>query len=259
MKLNKSLLILSTTIFIFPTAHADVKIFHPGKHKTDVSSMKEDIEHNRDQIFTDGIKINSLELKVNDQDVKINFNKQQIDEYKEKIKKNTNTIDTNKENIEKHQQLIDNNERNTIINEMKTKENQKRILVNTADIIKNNRKISGVKSLISENTTKINQLDFNQQRLETKTEHKFSAMDKRIGNYHHKAMAGISSAMSMSAIPFVEGKRFSFGFGAGSYGGQGAVSFGSQFRLSEQIRSSAYMSYDSNKSIGVAAGISFGW
>ncbi|MRT26946.1 hypothetical protein GJV14_23560 [Enterobacteriaceae bacterium RIT697] len=259
MKLNQSLMVLTTTMFIFQPAHANVRIFHPGKHKTDVSSMKEDIEHNRDQIFTDGIKINSLELKVNDQDVKINFNKQQIDEYKEKIKKNTNAIDTNKENIEKHQQLIDNNERNTIINEMKTKENKKRILVNTADIIKNNRNISDVKSLISENTTKINQLDFNQQRFETKTEHKFAAMDKRIGYYHHKAMAGVSSAMSMSAIPFVEGKRFSFGFGAGSYGGQGAVSFGSQFRLSEQIRSSAYMSYDSNKSIGVAAGISFGW
>lgn len=259
MKLNQSLMLSTMTMFIFQPAHADVKIFHPGKHKTDVSSMKEDIEHNRDQIFTDGIKLNSLELKVNDQELKINYNKQQIDEHKQGIDKNKSDINTNKEKIEEQQKIINNNELHTIINDIKIKYDEKKILLNTEKITKNNKRISDAYGLISENTTKINQLDLNQQRFEMKTEHKFAAMDKRIGNYHHKAMAGVSSAMSMSAIPFVEGKRFSFGFGAGSYGGQGAVSFGSQFRLSEQIRSSAYMSYDSNKSIGVAAGISFGW
>jgi hypothetical protein len=259
MKLNQSIIALVTTLYAFSPAHADVTLFHPGKHKTSVGSMKEDIEHNRDEIFTNGIKLNSLKMKVDDQDVKINFNKQLIKEDKEVIDKNKSDIKTNKGKIEKQQQEINHNQSKTMINEINIKENQKETLANTKNIAKNNKKISDASGLISENTTNITQLHFNQQRFETKTEHKFAAMDKRIGDNHNKAMAGISSAMSMSAIPRVEGKVISMGLGGGSYGGQSAVAFGSHFKLGNSARASTFMSYDTSKNMGVAAGISIGW
>ncbi|MDI9222081.1 YadA-like family protein [Pantoea sp. EA-12] len=259
MKSNQKLISLVITVSLFSQAHANVALFHPGKHKTDVSSMKEDIEHNREQIFTDGVELNSLKMKVNDQESKINFNKQQSDEHKKDIDNNKNNINTNKGKIEEQQKEINNNGLNLFFDEINIKENQNEILANTKDIANNNKKISDASGLISENTKKITQLNINQQRFETKTERKFSAMDKRIGDNHHKAMAGVSSAMSMSAIPFVEGKRFSFGFGAGSYGGQGATALGTKIKLTPNLNVSAYGSYDSSSSIGVAAGISFGW
>jgi len=88
---------------------------------------------------------------------------------------------------------------------------------------------------------------------------RFNLFENIITKNDKKAMAGISSAMSMSAIPRVEGKAVSMGLGGGSYGGQSAVAFGSHFELGTSARANTFMSYDTSRNMGVAAGISIGW
>ena len=84
-------------------------------------------------------------------------------------------------------------------------------------------------------------------------------MDNKIDKNHHKAMAGISSAMAMTSIPRVEGKVVSIGLGGGSYGGQSAMAFGSNFKIGDRASARTSLSYDTRNTMGVAAGISIGW
>ncbi|MBK0095006.1 YadA-like family protein [Erwinia sp. S63] len=88
---------------------------------------------------------------------------------------------------------------------------------------------------------------------------RFNLFENIITKNDKKAMAGISSAMSMSAIPRVEGKAVSMGLGGGSYGGQSAVAFGTHFKIGECASATTSLSYDTQENLGVAAGVSIGW
>lgn len=172
---------------------------------------------------------NEARSKKNQSEIKRNSNKINADE--KKIDTNIQNIDANKKNIETvHKKALN--------NELHTKE---------------------VESATSQNKIALHSLseDFNQ--FQNTNEKRLRRIDKKISQNHKKAMAGVSAAMAMNAIPFIEGKSVSMGLGSGSYGGEGALAFGSQFKLSDKIRSSTYLSYDSNKNLGVAAGVSFGW
>ena len=189
----------------------------------------------------------------------IRKNQKTINDNSKKLNENRSKINLNEDKINENRQLIDNNERNTIINEKNIKRHGAKINDNSEKINKNRNDIAFAGSLINEHSLKIDEITDRQQQFEKKTASHFSTIDKRIGENHHKAMAGISSAMAMTAIPFVEGKRFSFGLGAGSYGGQGASALGSKMKLTSNINASAFASYDTTHNIGAAAGISIGW
>lgn len=138
-------------------------------------------------------------------------------------------------------------------------DNKRDILINKKGISNNKLMIEEVGINNKKNSLSISNLSDDMMQFETMTNNRFQKLDQTVSKNHKKAMAGISAAMAMNAIPFIEGKTVSMGLGSGSYGGQGSMAFGSQFRISENIKSSTFMSYDSNKNVGVAAGISFGW
>jgi len=190
---------------------------------------------------------------------RIEDNKNDISSNKKKINESRIDIKNHADQLKQHQANIHNNERRTIDNETKINQNRSEIQTSAQDILKNREDISSANGLIFDNTQRINELNQQYHQFEKKTTSKFDAIDKRIGENHHKAMAGISSAMAMSAIPFIEGQQFSIGMGAGSYGGQGATALGTKFRINQQINTSAFASLDSTGNLGVAAGISYGW
>ena len=177
---------------------------------------------------------------------------QDAQELKARTDDNENEISTNKERGLKNQENITKN--NTLI-----KINQKGVELNKKGVERNSLMIYETNKKVKNNASSIDRLSNEFSGFEAKSVSHFRRIDETLTQNHKKAMAGISAAMAMNAIPFIEGKSVSMGFGSGSYGGQGALAFGSQFRVNDAIRSSTYISYDSNKNLGIAAGVAFGW
>src|SRR5699024_4825735 len=65
------------------------------------------------------------------------------------------------------------------------------------------------------------------------------------------ASAGISSAMAMSSIPYVENMKYSFGMGAAGYDGEAAMSVGFSFKIGSDARFKIQGSYDTQNKVGV--------
>lgn len=170
-----------------------------------------------------------------------------------------NDIEKNKKDIENIGSDIQNIEDDSIKKIASINDNKRDVLINKKGISKNKIRIQDIDSTVKNNSISISHLSEDMKQFETKTNNRFQKLDQTVSKNHKKAMAGISAAMAMNAIPFIEGKTVSIGLGGGSYGGQGSMAFGSQFRISENIKSSTFLSYDSNKNVGVATGISFGW
>ncbi|MRT26947.1 hypothetical protein GJV14_23565 [Enterobacteriaceae bacterium RIT697] len=177
-----------------------------------------------------------------------------------------NDIKGNKEDINKNSSDIksikDDTFKNKASNEQNKKEilnNKKGILINKKGLLNNKVKIEEVHRETQNNSNSLNQLTGEIDEFRQLTNNRFQKIDKTVAKNHKKAMAGISAAMAMNAIPFVNGKDVSVGVGSGSYGGQGSLAIGSQFQMTEIMRSSTYLSYDSNRNLGIAAGISIGW
>lgn len=138
-------------------------------------------------------------------------------------------------------------------------DNKSDIVINKKGIAKNKVKLQEVDITTKNNSTSISHLSEDMKQFETMTNNRFQKLNQTVSKNHKKAMAGISAAMAMNAIPFIEGKTVGMGLGGGSYGGQSAVAFGSHFKLGNSARASTFMSYDTSKNMGVAAGISIGW
>ncbi|MCW9718559.1 YadA C-terminal domain-containing protein [Avibacterium sp. 21-599] len=102
---------------------------------------------------------------------------------------------------------------------------------------------------VQENRNKAHQ-EIHQLRRET---------NKAISSLRKESRAGISSAMAMSAIQSVPGKRFTVGAGVGSYGSESAVAIGIKVKPRENVVLSLSGSVDSRKNVGGAAGVSFGF
>ena len=180
-------------------------------------------------------------------------------ENTKKINTNQKNIGNNGANIGANAKKIENNAKNIGSNGENIGANAKNIVKNKTKLDAHNERIANVEKNSSQNTKSLNLLTDEFHGFETETKGRFSQMSKTISQNHKKAMAGISAAMAMNAIPLVNGKDVSVGVGSGSYGGQGSLAIGSQFQMTEIMRSSTYLSYDSNRNLGIAAGISIGW
>lgn len=168
-------------------------------------------------------------------------------------------IKGNKEDINKNSSDIKSIKDDTFKIKASNEQNKKEILNNKKGILNNKVKIEEVHRETQNNSNSLNQLTSEIDEFRQLTNNRFQKIDKTVAKNHKKAMAGISAAMAMNAIPFVNGKDVSVGVGSGSYGGQGSLAIGSQFQMTEIMRSSTYLSYDSNRNLGIAAGISMGW
>lgn len=204
-------------------------------------------------------KIDTNQKNIGDNSTKIGTNTENIGTNAKNIKSNSKKIDTNGENIGTNAENIKSNTKKIDINGQNIGTNAEKIKNNEIKIDSHNEMIVRLENKSSENTRSIKLLTDEFHGFESETKERFSQMGKTISKNHKKAMAGISAAMAMNAIPYIEGKSISMGLGGGSYGGQGSMAFGSQFRVSDNIKSGTYLSYDSNRNIGVAAGMSFGW
>ncbi|PLR26346.1 hypothetical protein PZBJ_06060 [Pantoea endophytica] len=168
-------------------------------------------------------------------------------------------IKQNKEDIKKNNSDIKSIKDDTFKNKATNEQNKKEILNNKKGVMKNKVKIEEIHRETQNNSNSLNQLSGEIDEFRQLSNNRFQKIDKTVAKNHKKAMAGISAAMAMNAIPFVNGKDVSVGVGSGSYGGQGSLAIGSQFQMTEIMRSSTYLSYDSNRNLGIAAGISIGW
>lgn len=220
--------------------------------KNDVTNIKSTLDENKENIQSNSEKIESSQKVVKKNAEDIQNNKSNIDSNKNRINSNTNEINESKEKINLNKSKIDTNQANIVINHDDIQKN--------TDIIEHNsERIDHTEQNIFKNSTRLDGLFDDLDSLTKKTERRFQSMDKKIDKNHRQAMAGISSAMAMAAIPSVESKALSMGLGGGSYGGQSALAFGSHFKLGASARASTFMSYDTSKNMGVAAGISIGW
>lgn len=220
--------------------------------KNDVVIIKNTSDQNKKDIQSNAKDIKSNQKAVKKNETGIKKNKSDIDSNTNKISSNTNEINKNKEKINHNKSKIDTNLENIVIN-------HDDIQKNTAIIEHHSQRIGHTEQEIFKTSTRLDGLFDDLDSLTRKTERRFQSMDKKIDKNHRQAMAGISSAMAMAAIPSVESKVLSMGLGGGSYGGQSALAFGSHFKLGASARASTFMSYDTSKNMGVAAGISIGW
>ncbi|KAJ9430502.1 YadA-like family protein [Pantoea sp. YR343] len=217
------------------------------------------INTNQKNIGNNGANIGANAKKIENNAKNIGSNGENIGANAKNIVNNAKNIASNGENIGANAKKIENNAKNIASNGENIGANAKNIVKNKTKLDAHNERIANVEKNSSQNTKSLNLLTDEFHGFETETKGRFSQMSKTISQNHKKAMAGISAAMAMNAIPLVNGKDVSVGVGSGSYGGQGSLAIGSQFQMTEIMRSSTYLSYDSNRNLGIAAGISIGW
>jgi len=204
-------------------------------------------------------RIKNNEHIIRNFDRKIEILNENSNSNKKDAQRNRRDIETNKHDILiNNKKIADNKESLTFNNEI-TDNNKAAITTNREDINRNSQIINGNSETMSINTRRLDGLYGEYELFKGDTAHNFQKMDEKIDKKHRQAMAGISSAMAMASIPNVDGKVVSMGLGGGSYGGQSAMAFGSHFKLGPRTRASTFMSYDTSKNMGVAAGISIGW
>ncbi len=85
---------------------------------------------------------------------------------------------------------------------------------------------------------------------------RLDSVEKTVDENRRVSSAGISAAMAMSSIPYIESsEHHSFGMGIGTYDGEAAISAGFLFNISENARFKLQGSYDTKKKTGIGAGI----
>lgn len=219
-----SVLILSLSIIT--SAHANLFFWHHKKNKD-----REDINRN-----TANIKINQQSIGTN-----------------------AAGIEANQQNIGTNAAGIEANRKEIGANIVRSKVNKNEINHNRSAIAANHESTLHNHELITDNTHAIQTVTGQLSTFKFEAESRFSSIEDDIRKNDKRAMAGISAAMAMNAIPFVEGKNVSMGLSGGSYGGQSALAWGAIFKLGDNVRSGTYLSYDTSKNLGVAAGLSVGW
>ncbi|WRH23025.1 hypothetical protein GC090_20395 (plasmid) [Pantoea sp. JZ29] len=276
---------LIISLSVITPAHAN--LFSWLHHHKNNSKDKEDIKHNTADIKANNQKIstNAAGIKANQQN--ISTNAAGIKANQQNISANAAGIKANQQNISINAAGIKSNQQNISTNAAGIKANQQNIIINAAGIEANTKEIGAniVRAELNRNDIKHNRsaiaanhestlhnhelITDNAYAIQTVTgqlstfkfeaESRFSNIENDIRKNDKKAMAGISAAMAMNAIPFIEGKNVSMGLSGGSYGGQSALAWGSIFKLGDNVRSGTYLSYDTSRNLGVAAGLSVGW
>ncbi|MFQ1679738.1 YadA C-terminal domain-containing protein [Pantoea dispersa] len=252
-------------------AHANLfSWLHPNKNK---SKDKEDIKHNTADIKTNNQKIstNAAGIRTNQQNISTNAagiktNQQNISTNAAGIRTNQQNISTNgigiqanKQNIGTNTAVIEANRKEIGANIVRAEVNRNDINHNRSAIAANYESTLHNHELVTDNAHAIQTVTGQLNTFKFEAESRFSNIENDIRKNDKKAMAGISAAMAMNAIPFIEGKNVSMGLSGGSYGGQSALAWGAIFKLGDNVRSGTYLSYDTSKNLGAAAGFSVGW
>lgn len=84
-------------------------------------------------------------------------------------------------------------------------------------------------------------------------------IEKTVHQNRKVASAGISGAMAMSSIPYVDHTKYSFGMGAATYDGEAAMSIGFTYKVNQDARFRIQGSYDTQNKAGVGIGFAFGF
>lgn len=130
------------------------------------------------------------------------------------------------------------------------KHNTEQLAINKAD----RSEIAGMNDDIRHNTSRINGLeskvaDFGEQ---------LKAQAEEIVANDKKAMAGIASAMAMSAMNYTN-TTHSMAFATGKYDSGSAIGIGYKYQMGSAAQASIQATLDSNKNTGISAGVAFGW
>ncbi|HFG7810462.1 TPA: YadA-like family protein [Salmonella enterica subsp. enterica serovar Java] len=91
------------------------------------------------------------------------------------------------------------------------------------------------------------------------TDNRFGELRKNLEHTEKRLNAGIAGVTALSSIPYVEGNKFSYGIGAGTYQNGNAVAAGVQFRVSPSTNVRLNMSWDSAGNNAAGVGIAGGW
>ena len=108
---------------------------------------------------------------------------------------------------------------------------------------------------VEQNSTQITHMQNTMNHYNTR----LNSIEKTVHENRKVASAGISSAMAMSAIPYLEYEKYSMGMGIASYDGEAAISIGATWKISEKGNLRIQGSYDSQNKAGIGIGVAFSW
>ncbi|MHC5224712.1 ESPR-type extended signal peptide-containing protein [Ignatzschineria sp. LJL83] len=108
---------------------------------------------------------------------------------------------------------------------------------------------------VESNTQQINHINNTLNHYNTR----INNIERKVQENRKVASAGISSAMAMSSIPYIESTKYSFGMGAATYDGQSAISMGLTYKTGENSRIKIQGSYDSQNKVGLGIGFAYGF
>ena len=108
---------------------------------------------------------------------------------------------------------------------------------------------------VEQNSTQIAHMQNTMNHYNTR----LNSIEKTVHQNRKIASAGISSAMAMSSIPYLEYEKYSMGMGVASYDGEAAISIGATWKISEKGNLRIQGSYDSQNKAGVGIGVAFSW
>ncbi|TDS67718.1 YadA-like protein [Pantoea sp. PNA 14-12] len=269
MKLKTAMPFFILCVSVLTPAYADIlSIFRPSEKEKpieqhfaeiDTSAIENNIHENAASIETNkkNIFANADDIESNRDN--ISTNTAEIETNQKNIRTNAADIQTNKQSISTNAAGIEANKEEIGANIARTEANRNDINHNRSAIAVNHEATLHNHELITDNTHAIQTVTSQLSTFKFEAESRFSNIENDIRKNDKKAMAGISAAMAMNAIPFIEGKNVSMGLSGGSYGGQSALAWGSIFKLGDNVRSGTYLSYDTSRNLGVAAGLSVGW
>ncbi|MFN2098379.1 YadA-like family protein [Pantoea agglomerans] len=93
----------------------------------------------------------------------------------------------------------------------------------------------------------------------TYTNKKFSELDNKVNRNERRANGGISGAMAMSSIPYLNYVDNSLGMATSTYRGETAIAAGLQSQVSAMTNVRLNASWDTGGGVGIAAGMAVGW
>ena len=92
------------------------------------------------------------------------------------------------------------------------------------------------------------------------TNQRFGELSNKVNRNERRANAGVSAAMAMSNIPYLNNYvDNSFGMAAGTYRGETAIAGGYQRQINPYGNTRVSLTWDTSQGVGVAGGFAVGW
>ncbi|ELS4713011.1 YadA-like family protein, partial [Salmonella enterica] len=87
------------------------------------------------------------------------------------------------------------------------------------------------------------------------TDNKFQQLGEKINRAEKRLNAGIAGVTAMTSIPYVTGKRFSYGIGLGNYQNGNAAAAGIQLQATQNTNIRLNVSWDSSRNSSIGIGL----